>query len=144
MRILIYFITLCFANSLFAQEIHNTKNVSQFAIYPSCEDSTDNYSQCFENKLSEDVSQRLTNIKLDKILKGSGDYFAKLFFVIDENGNFTNVTSQGNETLARISTQILYKINREQEESATKIKPALLDGNPVKVSFNIPVKYNLK
>ena len=64
--------------------------------------------------------------------------------MIDENGNFTNVTSQGNETLARISTQILYKINREQEESATKIKPALVDGNPVKVSFNIPVKYNLK
>jgi len=65
-------------------------------------------------------------------------------FVIDENGYFTNITSQGNETLARISTQILYRINREQEEKSTKIKPALVDGNPVKVYFNISVHYTNK
>lgn len=59
--------------------------MTQFAIYPRCEEKTDNYVECFNMKLSHDV-----------------------------------------------------------EESATKIKPALLDGNPVKVSFNIPVKYNLK
>ena len=144
MRNLLYFVCFFVASYSFSQEIYTAKNVTQFAIYPGCEEASENYIECFNTKLNDDISEQLAKIKMDKILKGSGDYFAKLFFVIDENGNFTNVTSQGNETLARISTQILYKINREQEESATKIKPALVDGNPVKVSFNIPIKYNLK
>ncbi len=125
----------------FAQKIYAPKNVNQFAIYPGCEDSSENQIECFNTKLTENVNERLGQVKLDKILNGAGDYFAKLFFVIDENGNFSNVTSQGNETLARISTQILYKINREQEEASIKIKPALVDGTPVKVNFNISVRY---
>ncbi len=68
----------------FTKNIHN-KNVTQFAIYPRCEEKTDNYVECFNMKLSHDVEERLS-----------------------------------------------------------KIKPALINENPVKVSFNIPVNYNLK
>ncbi|MGL5235827.1 MAG: hypothetical protein ACRC8Z_13955 [Empedobacter falsenii] len=116
--------------------------MNQFAIYPGCEEKIDNYVEYFNMKLSHDVEERLPKIKMDKILQKSGDYFAKLHFIIDENGYFSNITFQGNETLGRIATQILYKINREQEENSTKIKPALINENPVKVYFNIPIRYN--
>ena len=142
MRNLLKLLVFSICTFTFSQEIYTIKNVSQFAIYPGCEEKTDDYVECFNTKLNHDLEERLSKIKLDKILQKSGDYFAKLNFIIDENGYFSNITSQGNETLGRIATQILYKINREQEENSTKIKPALINENPVKVYFNIPVRYS--
>lgn len=144
MKKLLTFFTLLITVFTFSQNIYNSNNVDKFAVYPDCKDESDSYLECFKNKLNEEVSDKLSKMTLDKILHGSSDYFAKLNFVIDENGYFTNITSQGNETLARISTQILYRINREQEEKSTKIKPALVNGNPVKVYFNISVHYTNK
>lgn len=144
MKKLLTFFTLLITVFTFSQDIYNSNNVDEFAVYPGCEDDSNSYLECFKNKLNEEVSDKLSKITLDKILNGSGDYFAKLYFIIDENGYFTNVTSQGNETLARISTQTLYRINREQKENSTKIKPALVNGNPVKVYFNISVLYTNK
>jgi len=46
----------------FTKNIHN-KNVTQFAIYPRCEEKTDNYVECFNMKLSHDVEERLSKIK---------------------------------------------------------------------------------
>jgi len=37
--------------------------VTQFAIYPRCEEKTDNYVECFNMKLSHDVEERLSKIK---------------------------------------------------------------------------------
>ncbi|MGV0756825.1 hypothetical protein ACTS95_14600 [Empedobacter brevis] len=142
-KLLVFFIFSIHTFS-FCQEVYNPKNVDQFAIYPSCEVVSDNYLECFNHQLNEDVSERLSKIKMDKILQDSGEYFAKLNFVIDENGDFITVTSQGDETLARISTQILYKINREQNENASKIKPALINGTPVKVNFSLSIRYHNK
>ncbi len=83
LKLLVFCICIC--TFTFSQKIHTIKNVTQFAIYPGCEEKTDNYVECFNMKLSHDVEERLS-----------------------------------------------------------KIKPALINENPVKVSFNIPVNYNLK
>lgn len=143
MKKLLAFFAFSIHTFTFCQEVYNPKNVDQFAIYPGCEVASDNL-KCFDHQLNEDVSERLSKIKMDKILQGSGEYFAKLNFVIDENGDFITVTSQGDETLARISTQILYKINREQNENASKIKPALINGTPIKVNFSLSIRYHNK
>lgn len=142
MKVLLYTFCLIISFFAFSQEIFHSKNVNQFAIYPGCEEDIDNFADCFYTKLNEEVTEQLVKIKMNKLLQKRGEYYIKLNFVIDENGKFINVTSQGNEILGRTAIQILYRINREQEEMFTKIKPALVDEKPVKVSYSISILYN--
>ncbi|SFN14985.1 hypothetical protein SAMN05421738_10796 [Algoriella xinjiangensis] len=139
-----FLLLLSICNLCFSQETYNVKTVDQFAIYPTCKDSIDKFAECFDQKLNEDLQTKLSKIKLDKILKTQGEYFAKLNFVVDEEGNFTNIRISGNDVLGRISKEVLLKINNEQIDNETKISPALLNGNPVKINYAVPVKYVIK
>ena len=95
-------------------------------------------------KIASQVIMRISDEKkLDKILKNSGKYFAKINFVIDEEGNFTNFRISGNDVLGRISKEILIKINTEQTTNNTKIIPAKLNGAPVKINYNLPIEYKV-
>ena len=141
LQFLLTFFALTIYNN--AQELTNSKIIDQYAIYPTCEDSIDNLPNCFDTKLNEDVQAKLSKIKLDKILKNSGKYFAKINFVIDEEVNFTNFRISGNDVLGRISKEILIKINTEQTTNNTKIIPAKLNGAPVKINYNLPIEYKV-
>ena len=80
-----FLLLLSICNLCFSQETYNVKTVDQFAIYPTCKDSIDKFAECFDQKLNEDLQTKLSKIKLDKILKTQGEYFAKLNFVVDED-----------------------------------------------------------
>ena len=65
LKLLVFSICICICICIctFSQKIHTIKNVNQFAIYPGCEEKTDNYVECFNMKLSHDVEERLSKIK---------------------------------------------------------------------------------
>ena len=135
---------LFFFNFALSQEVYNAKTVDQFPIYPTCQDSINDLPNCFDKNLNEDVQKKLSAIKLDKIIKASGRIFTKVNFVINEEGSFSNIKVSGNEILGRIVGEVLLRINQEQTENNTKIIPAKVNGNSVKLNYSLPIEYTLK
>jgi hypothetical protein len=128
----------------YSQTMYTPKNVNQFPVYPTSQDKMDELSTCFDAKLKDDLTTKLSKINLDKILKSKGTFFTKLNFVIDDKGNFTDIKVSGNETLGRISKEIILKINNEQIDANTKIEPALVNGSAVKMAYSLPIEYAVK
>lgn len=128
----------------------NKETFTKAPIYPGCENqakiSNEEAMNCLTRKLSFDISNQLQDFANDVALNDiTGLISSKLIFTIDENGNFTNISSEGDKDLGEASINVLKRINNRQQRSNRLITPALDDkNNKVAVKYNIPVKMQIE
>lgn len=128
----------------------NKNSFTKAPIYPGCENqakiSNEEAMNCLTRKLSFDISNQLQDFANNVALNDStGLISSKLIFTIDENGNFTNISSEGDKNLGEASINVLKRINNRQQRSNTLIIPALDDkNNKVAVKYNIPIKMQIQ
>lgn len=112
--------------------------VESVPIFPGCEDLTDNASrkQCFQKQLLQFVSENFVYPETARQLKIQGRVIVS--FVVEKNGSVSNI-------------EILRSVDPWLDEEALRviralptIQPARQRGAPVRMSFVVPLKIELK
>ena len=114
--------------------------VEEMPIFPGCEEKNDDnlaVQQCFNNRLFEYI---IKNTVYPEMMKEAGiEGTIHLRFVINKKGEVDDI-----EVLRGVSGgQMLEEEAIRVIESLPDMKPGKQQGKPVKVQYNVPVKFNL-
>lgn len=132
----------------FAQEkTYTIKEVEKIAIYPGCDETLDNNEQikCLNNKLLSDLFSQLSD-SVNRMTASNRSGHFKTFntFVINSNGDFVDIVSNGDRQLSDAVKNAFKKLNKIQTKTNKKIIPAKnSDGENVNLKFSIPVSVSI-
>jgi len=125
-------------------EKFTVKTVKYMAVFPGCEETDINdkemLMQCFSQKLSALLSDRLSNFAKEMDKKGEVLANAKIAFVVNKEGKIIEIEAlpEGSPSLKKAASEAMEKIAKKID----KIQPAAIeDGTPVNLLFQIPVRY---
>ncbi len=142
MKTAVTIILLFFNLFLFGQNVlENEEKEVPFAviedapIFPGCESvEKSERVNCFQNKMQEHIKANLIYPRkaLNKNIEGR----VSATFVIDKEGNVTNIQSKGDPILCREAERILRKL--------PKLIPGKQKGKAIKVKFSQPFMFRIK
>ncbi len=111
--------------------------IENVPVYPGCEKGTnDDKKKCMSSKINKLVSKKF-NTELGQELGLSGKQKISVFFTIDKTGNIVNVKT-------RAPHARLEKEARRVVGLIPKMKPGKQRGVPVKVTFYLPISFNVQ
>jgi len=111
--------------------------IENVPIFPGCEKGTNaEKKKCMSTKINKLVSKKF-NTELGQELGLSGKQKISVFFTIDKTGNIVNVKT-------RAPHPKLEKEARRVVGLIPKMKPGKQRGVPVKVTFFLPISFNVQ
>ena len=107
-------------------------------MFPSCKGvSKEDQKECFDRALKAEIFKHLKYPEKDLENKNEGTVFAQ--FIIDENGNFTDITTADNKR----ATDEMKNAVEKAVKKLPKIIPAKQGTNDVKIRYTIPITFKL-
>ena len=107
-------------------------------MFPSCKGvSKNDQKECFDKALKTEIFKHLKYPERDLDNKKEGTVFAQ--FIIDENGNFTDIKTADNKR----ATEEMRVAVENAVKKLPKILPAKQGENNVKIRYTIPIAFKL-
>ncbi len=112
-------------------------NVEQVPVYPGCEDAADQKA-CFNKKISAFVSHNFDEDVAKEIGQtDTSDSKLVVNFIIDKNGNVTQVKAVGpNDAMTKEAERVVKRL--------PQFKPGTVNDVPVNVQYALPIDYKVK
>ncbi len=135
---------LLFSIAVFAQPKEEPLQVvEQMPMFPGCQDSTGTSAelkQCSDQKMLQFIYQNITYPEVDRANGNEGTVVVN--FVVEKDGSISNpkIVRDLGEKLGEEALRVV-KLMNEMPERWT---PGMQSGEPVRVSFNLPVKFKLE
>jgi len=110
--------------------------IEKVPVYPGCEyaGSNSNKKMCMSKKINEHVNRKF-NIAADTLLS-AGRYRISVNFKIDTKGRIVDVD-------ARAPSELLEAEAIRVVQLLPQMSPGIQKGNPVKVSYSLPILFQL-
>ena len=111
--------------------------IEQVPVYPGCEYAGSNSAKkkCMSNKINAHVNRKF-NIAADTLLS-TGRYRISVNFKIDTKGQIVDVN-------ARAPSELLEAEAIRVVQLLPQMSPGIQKGNPVKVSYSLPILFQLE
>lgn len=117
------------------QQNVDLQNIEVAPIYPGCEKlSIDKIKNCFQEKIQEHIRKNLIYPKEAIKNKTQGKVYVS--FVIEEDGSVTIGNIIGRSPILKEEARRIISL-------LPKIKPGISEGKPAKMTFNIPITFDL-
>ncbi|MEX0290861.1 MAG: energy transducer TonB [Flavobacteriaceae bacterium] len=109
--------------------------VEEKPVFPGCERvKEERREKCFQEKMNKHIQRVFRYPEIDRALGNSGK--VNVFFIIDKNGEITDIRMKGpSKTMENEAERIIQKL--------PKMTPGKQRDKPVKVSFHIPINFQL-
>ncbi|MFC7356524.1 energy transducer TonB [Jejudonia soesokkakensis] len=136
MRLSLLIILLIFAAPVFAQDSSTVIEIPP--IYSGCEgyDNNKDRKACMSTNMQRFVAAHFnTELYFTENLE-AGDYKISVVFVVDKEGNIDRVDAKG-------PTQNLENEAKRVVKSVPQMKPGMQKGIPVRVLYNLPIKFRV-
>lgn len=117
--------------------------VQEMPMFPGCTDSTGTAKElkaCADQKMLEFVYANINYPEVDRLKGNEGTVVAR--FVVEKDGSISNPTLLRNRG-ERLGQEALRVINM-MNELPEKWTPGKQEGEPVRVYFNLPVKFKIQ
>lgn len=118
------------------------KVVQEMPVFPGCEDESHNYmelKQCADKKMIEFIYE-VQNYPEDALAEGI-EGMAIVSFIIERDGRLTSLKCV-REVCPSIKAEALYIVDVMAMDLPPWV-PGRQDGKPVRVQFNLPIKFRL-
>ena len=115
------------------------ESVDKAPIYPGCEGETDNEAikKCFSLGVTKFVSQNFDITTTQHLGLVAGKKRINTQFIVDKYGNVKDI--KVNEPHQQIKEEVMRVVN-----SLPTMKPAIYQGKPVEVRFNLPIVFEIE
>lgn len=114
---------------------YNGGVIQEIPVFPGCEGLSNNKREaCFQTKIQQHIKQhfKYPEEALKKGISGT----VKVQVTINKDGQIENIRTKGPHHLLEEESVRIFKL-------VPLLKPALENGNPVKIPFSIPVHFRL-
>ncbi len=148
MKYLIGLICLFFGSLLIAQPPESKQEeiliaAEQMPMFPGCTDITDDkkaQKECSDKKMLEFIHSNIKYPERDQLNGNQGT--AVITFTVEKDGSISNPTilKDPGDQLGEEAVRVVNLMNQLPE----KWSPGIQDGVPVRVQFNLPVKFKLE
>ena len=117
--------------------IFNVAEVDKIALFPGCENLDNEQSKkCFAKEIAKVINKNF-NLELANDLNLENEVKITTMFHINENGDLVNIKARApHEKLVDEAKRVLNLV--------PKLQPAIKDEKPVKISYSLPIKFQIK
>ncbi len=110
--------------------------IEKVPVYPGCKGNNDALKKCMQEKIKSYVAKNFNSDLAQDLGLTPGTKRIFVMFVIDKNGNITNVQS-------RAPHKSLQKEAERLVKSLPKMKPGEQRGRPVGVRYSLPIVFEI-
>jgi len=111
--------------------------IESVPVYPGCKGSNDELRKCMSKKIKKYVMNKFDLELAQELNLEPGKKRIRVAFVIDKNGNIANVRARAPHP--RLEKEAMRIIN-----TLPKMSPGKQRNKPVKVSYNLPITFNIE
>jgi len=108
--------------------------IEKVPIFPGCTGNNEELKACFQAKIQAHVQKHFEYPEAAKQLSLSGKVF--VLFVIDRNGDITNIKTRGPDKVLEQEAERIIKL-------LPKMTPGKQRGKPVAVPYSVPIMFKL-
>lgn len=106
-------------------------------VFPGCKGNKKELKMCFNKKIQKHFARKFDTDLPDELGLSSGGKSVIMLFVIDKTGNIVNIQAKApHPKLQKEAIRIMKLL--------PKMKPGMQRGNPVKVTYTLPMKVVVK
>lgn len=129
------------SNSLSAEEIKKASKfnaVEKLPLFTACENVKDKESlDCFNTEMIKHIQKHFRYPETALINKTQGDVWVR--FIIDTNGNVTNIKALGTENAEILDQEAIRVVSK-----LPKFTPAIKDRKKTSVKYGFPITFSLE